>query len=466
MEEPNQDIVPVVPPRAAKGPSVKRKRKDQDIESMALREKLVLAVAGLMVVALSVAAVFGQYEGTHIFILMAGVTALCGLMVYDVFARRRWIMTLSNHMQKLTKNHDRLVSQVSSNRHEIAEMKEGLVNTVTRVSEQNQLTSEKPTTETRMIQTMISGLGAVGGMDPQEMNAALERNSSGSGEFTLEAAPPPAQREAPVSDLDKEINPDYEEYTDGMVREVLTTALSDDDLEVYIQPIVKLPQRKTRFYEVYARMRAGGGVRIPAGRYMDIARRADMLSTIDDMLLLRCLRIIREHRHMRSDVSWILNITTESLNDRNFMGDLAGFLRLERDLASRLVFEMPYNEVMKHKKDLFPIIQGLSEVGCAFSVDHVRARRIDIAELGALGIRYLKMDAMWLVQEASFGDGFTRILKLKRQLDSAGIDMIVEKVEEEGQLKDLLDFNINYGEGYLFGKPGSYLSYRKILKAA
>ena len=46
-----------------------------------------------------------------------------------------------------------------------------------------------------------------------------------------------------------------------------------------------------------------------------------------------------------------------------------------------------------------------------------------------------------------------RLKRIKTELDSNGIDMIDEKIESEKQLIELLDLDIDYGQGYLFGKP-------------
>ena len=42
---------------------------------------------------------------------------------------------------------------------------------------------------------------------------------------------------------------------------------------------------------------------------------------------------------------------------------------------------------------------------------------------------------------------------LRTALDRAGIDMIVERIETDEQLLDLLDYDVDYGQGYLFGEP-------------
>jgi cyclic-di-GMP phosphodiesterase TipF (flagellum assembly factor) len=38
-------------------------------------------------------------------------------------------------------------------------------------------------------------------------------------------------------------------------------------------------------------------------------------------------------------------------------------------------------------------------------------------------------------------------------MDSAGIDLIVEKIETEQMLVELLEYSIDFGQGYLFGEP-------------
>ena len=65
------------------------------------------------------------------------------------------------------------------------------------------------------------------------------------------------------------------------------------------------------------------------------------------------------------------------------------------------------------------------------------------------------------MKEAKTQSGFNRINRLKKHLDAFGIDMIVEKIEGEDMLRELLDFNIDYGQGYLFGKPDHSAAFHK-----
>ena len=105
------------------------------------------------------------------------------------------------------------------------------------------------------------------------------------------------------------------------------------------------------------------------------------------------------------------------------------------------------------RADSLPVMDGLSRLGCRFSMDNVQEVSFDFAHLEARHIRFVKIDAALIVAEMRGIGGRERIMKLKAEFDRRGIDLIVEKIESEKQLIELLDIEIDYGQGYLFGKP-------------
>ena len=82
----------------------------------------------------------------------------------------------------------------------------------------------------------------------------------------------------------------------------------------------------------------------------------------------------------------------------------------------------------------------------AFDPDYLEARHI----------RFIKIEASLLLSELREAEGLPRLKRMKSGLDRSGIDLIVEKIETDGQLLELLDIEIDYGQGYLFGKPELY----------
>jgi cyclic-di-GMP phosphodiesterase TipF (flagellum assembly factor) len=274
----------------------------------------------------------------------------------------------------------------------------------------------------------------------------------------LEMAPPPL-RPPPLGPLEKTFVLDSGKHGKNATLQMIRHAVRTDAVDVFLQPVVGLPQRRLRMYEVLARIRTDDGLYVPASQYMALAQKENLAPAIDNMLLLRCLHLLKE-QSLRHHVPYMINITRTTLADRGFMGDLVAFLSDNRAMAARLVFELPQADIEGLDRPPLAVMDGLSRLGCRFAADRVRKRRIDIGLLKARHVRFIKIDAEWLVREGSTPFGAARVARLKKHLDAAGIDLIVEKIENEATLRALLDYDIDFGQGWLFGKPDAATVYK------
>jgi EAL domain-containing protein (putative c-di-GMP-specific phosphodiesterase class I) len=259
----------------------------------------------------------------------------------------------------------------------------------------------------------------------------------------------------------------FDDLSDTLVRELLHYAVQSKRVEVFVQPIMRLPQRQTRFYEIFARIRAQPGQYLPASRYMPIAEQDNLQSDIDTMLLLQCLQTIQTSAHIEKAAPFFINVKSGTLKNTAFMKRLLGFLAQNRNLAPRLVFELPQAEFEALPTAILKIIHGLGQLGCSFSLDHIQHMNFDILDLQNHKIRFIKIAAQMLDKAAS-GAEFSALQREKRKLEANGIGVIVEKIETENQLRALLDFDIHYGQGYLFGKPelqGAYANRARVRRS-
>jgi len=390
-------------------------------------------------------------------VLAGSVLALGGLITYDVVSRRVWEGKLTERLEELCNKHDRIVRETARSRSDIAVLKEGLGEMALSVQEQGSRLPPSATAEAKLINTIVGRLGALGDTPRAELGTPYDSEI-----LELEMAPPPPKA-APVSALDAELMPDFSKYSDAVIAELVHQAARNDNIDLFMQPVVGLPQRKPRMHEIYARIRAGAGAYIPAERYLDMAQRERVLPTIDNMLLLRCLKMLRDRG---GDVPYVINISGATLGDRGFMNDLVAWLAQNHKMANKLIFELSQKDLTTQDAAIGPVMDGLSKLGCRFSMDRVRNRTIDIGFLKSRNIRFIKMDAGWLIKESRSKTGYARIARLKKQLDAAGIDLVAERIESEAVLRELLDFHIDYGQGYLFGKPDHHAAYRHLKMAA
>ncbi len=237
-------------------------------------------------------------------------------------------------------------------------------------------------------------------------------------------------------------------------REALETveqAISADRIEVYLQPIVRLPQRRVRFYEALTRLRdADGRMIMPAG-FLPVAEPAGLMPRIDNVALFRSVQVVRRMVRRSPDLAIFCNLSARSLVDAEFFPQFVDFIEQNSELANALVLEFPQALF----SNIGPIEQAgldaLAALGFRFSVDHVETLDIDGSSLAARRVRFIKIDAPMLLNPPP--NAPIHAADLARLLARSGIELIATHVETEAQLVDLLDFDIALGQGQLFSPP-------------
>ena len=225
-------------------------------------------------------------------------------------------------------------------------------------------------------------------------------------------------------------------------------ALKHDRIDLVLQPVVSLPQRRRRFYECFSRLRDAEGRTLLPKAYIAVAERAGLMAAIDNMLLLRCIQLVRRIQKKGERVGFICNLSPNTLRDTEFFGDFVDYLDANLELAPSLIFEMSQADFAKLDDQAEDYLERLWQLGAGLSIDGVRDLEFDAAKLAARRVGLIKISANALLDSSP-----QEVIALRRSLAQAEIDLIVERIETDAQLVELLELGIDYGQGYLFGEP-------------
>lgn len=339
--------------------------------------------------------------------------------------RRRWEVRVLGELQRLSSEHNRLLQDVARSRNELDSLR---------------LTAH----------LSPDGFPPTPAMRPLPPEAAMETRISSGLAAQISAlskndAPKSTRLPADETEIARRLN-------DDQVLQLVDAALRKNKIDLFLQPIVNLPQRKVRFFEAFSRICIMDGAFLPASRYIDIVQKKSLTPAVDNLLLLRGLQAILQDAARDYNHAFFFNITSSTLGDAKFMTDLAEFIAQHKDLSPQLVFEMSQEDFANISEDVVPALDGLSRLGCRFSMDRVSNISFNLAYLESRHIRFIKIETTLILMVLQDPAGLARLKRLKAALDRSGIDLIVEKIETERQLLELLDVEIDYGQGYLFGR--------------
>ncbi len=230
--------------------------------------------------------------------------------------------------------------------------------------------------------------------------------------------------------------------------------LIGDTVDLYVEPVVTLPERKPAFYECYGGVRGADGNALTIDQDLEMSGREQIMGAIENALMIRCMERIE-----KLDISGIAggkcfyNVPGVTLADRNFFGGLLGHLQNRPDLAGRLVMEFTQSALMEHGEQAVEELVQLQECGCGFSIDEITDLAIDFESLVGFGFRFAKVGSKFIRVQANTADDPESVRALAKTLKDMGIDLVVENVETDLSLVELIAFDIMYGQGPLFGQP-------------
>jgi cyclic-di-GMP phosphodiesterase TipF (flagellum assembly factor) len=257
-------------------------------------------------------------------------------------------------------------------------------------------------------------------------------------------SPAPAQPASP--------NP-LGQLKDNEVAVLIRDALENERLDVHLQAIVTLPQRKVRFYEAVSRLRLPEGKLIEAKHFVPAARRSGVVVQLDENLVNSALQVVRRLAAKSRDIGVFFNLSPETLSDRRALATIVNALNANRAIAPSVFVEIAQSDFRSPDAVYREGLNQLREQGIRFALDRVTDLHIDPQAMAERGVRYLKVSADLLLGRVAHSTAQVHPADLVDLLGRYGIDLIAEQVESETAVTDLLDFNLGFGQGTLFAPP-------------
>jgi cyclic-di-GMP phosphodiesterase TipF (flagellum assembly factor) len=230
-------------------------------------------------------------------------------------------------------------------------------------------------------------------------------------------------------------------------------AVEENRLDIYLQPMVTLPQRKVRFYEAVTRLRDDKDQILTADDFIGTAETAGLIGRIDHMVMLRCVQVLRRLMVRNKDVGVFCNVAAATLGSPTTFAQCLDFLEANRALAPSLVLEFKQATFRQLGPTETEHLAALAQRGYRFSIDHVTDLRIEPRELADRGVRFIKVPAALLLDQKQTSASDIHPSDLSDLLGRFGIDLIAERIEGERAVVDLLDYDVRFGQGFLFAPP-------------
>ena len=178
-----------------------------------------------------------------------------------------------------------------------------------------------------------------------------------------------------------------------------------------------------------------------------------MIGRIDHAVMLRAIQVLRRLQVRNKDVGVFVNVSAATLSQVDVFTQCLDFLEANRALAASFVLEFKQNTFRRLGALETEHLAALAQRGYRFSIDHVTDLRFEPRDLADRGVRFIKVPAALLLDQREQPASDIHPADLSDLLGRFGIDLVAERIEGERAVVDLLDYDVRFGQGFLFATP-------------
>ena len=230
------------------------------------------------------------------------------------------------------------------------------------------------------------------------------------------------------------------------------SVISDADFAMAFQPIVSLADRKIHHYEVLARFPKFGN-RLTPYEAITFAEQTGLICDFDLAMCSKSLAWLETVRAEGKAPMLAVNLSGSSIGTPAFVKALHKLLQRYEGVRRQVAFEITESARISDLRGVNTIFKGLRAEGHKVCLDDFGAGASAFHYLRALDVDVVKIDGIYVRDAFKNSKGAAFLKAMASLCSDLGIATVAEMVEDESNLAFLKQCGVDYGQGWLLGKP-------------
>ncbi len=299
--------------------------------------------------------------------------------------------------------------------------------------------------DTEIYISVSLGIGTAQNMSHGESGLEIGRNALRNADMALKRAKVSRKKYVIYQEF-MEIVKEYENNIQWTKK--LKSAIKDDRIVPYFQPILNNYTGKIEKYECLMRMIDENGSVIAPLNFLNTAKKARLYRYLTKIMLEKSFDFFRDN-----EFEFSLNLSLDDIMDEKTIGYLYDLIKNSKGASCRAVFELLETENIENYKEVTEFINYVKKCGCKIAIDDFGTGYSNFSHLIHMQIDYIKIDASLIknINNDKISQIITRtIASFAKEL---GLKTISEFVHSKEVYDKCLEIGIDYSQGYYLGEP-------------
>lgn len=244
-----------------------------------------------------------------------------------------------------------------------------------------------------------------------------------------------------------------ERHRDLYLVPLIRKALLDKKFFLVFQPVVDLNTGHVAHYETLLRMRGGDNEIIGPAEFIPVAERMGLIHGIDLWVVEEAIEFLAKLPSERNYITLAINLSSVAFQDECLLPAIKERLELTWVDAKRITFEITETAAVENFEQTRDMILKIRALGCKFALDDFGAGFCSFNYLKTFPVDYVKIDGQFIRNLMNDETDQVLVRSMAEIANKLGKKTIAEFVETPELIAMLQEIGIDYGQGYVFGKP-------------
>ncbi|GAB6066882.1 hypothetical protein JCM13664_02000 [Methylothermus subterraneus] len=234
---------------------------------------------------------------------------------------------------------------------------------------------------------------------------------------------------------------------------LLRAALKQERFQLVFQPVVRLKDGLISHYEVLLRMLGENGKIFTPDAFIPVAERMGLIHNIDLWVVEHAIDFLSSLPSDQNHVALTVNLSGHAFQNHKLLPFLEEKLESTWVSPKRLIFEITETAAIANFERTLSVIAKLRSLGCGFALDDFGTGFSSFEYIKNFPVDYVKIDGQFVQNLPNDETDRVLVKAIVEIAHKLGKQVIAEYIETSSTLNLLRGLDVDYGQGFLLGKP-------------
>ncbi|ORT99827.1 sensory box protein [Anaerovibrio sp. JC8] len=249
------------------------------------------------------------------------------------------------------------------------------------------------------------------------------------------------------------------------MRSEITTALDEDRVEIFLQPIYNIKKGKYTAAESLVRIRKHDGEYLMPNLFIPVAEANGMILDLGKRVVDKTCSFLADGKAVDLGLETLeINLSILQCEQPDLLEDVLAVIARHGIEPKYLCMEVTETASINSKKLILSNMESFRNIGIRFALDDFGSGQSNFTYLADMPFDILKLD-MNLIKSYQVSDRARHVIQaVERMAHEMGLEVVAEGVETEEEFDNMKKCGVDSIQGFYFSKPLPVPEYMKFIR--